>query len=130
MTEKTTALPAVPRVLLFAIQTSHAGSCRLPKLFKEAGFRVGILGLRSSLLQTTRHADEKFVLPARRFEPLIRHGLERAFAGFRPDIIVPCDERAVSVVNYWTGQAERPELLSSGLRDCLAFSLGSLEGLP
>jgi biotin carboxylase len=69
-------------------------------------------------------------LPARRFEPLIRHGLERAFAGFRPDIIVPCDERAVSVVNYWTGQAERPELLSSGLRDCLAFSLGSLEGLP
>jgi hypothetical protein len=130
MIEKTTAPPGGPRVLLFAIQTSHAGSCRLPKLFKEAGFRVGILGLRSSLLQTTRHADERFVLPARRFEPLIRHGLEKAFANFHPDVIVPCDERAVSVVNYWIDRRGRSALLSPGLRDRLALSLGSLEGLP
>jgi hypothetical protein len=121
---------ADPRVLLFAIQTSHAGSCRLPKAFKEAGFRVGVLGLRRSLLHATRHADEKFRLPARRFEPLIRYGLARAFGNFRPDIIVPCDERAVSVVNYWVADAARAATLPPGLRECLDRSLGGLERLP
>ena len=33
---------AAPRVLLFTIQTSHTGSCRLPKMFSEAGFVVGV----------------------------------------------------------------------------------------
>ncbi|MBN8994082.1 MAG: ATP-grasp domain-containing protein [Rhizobiales bacterium] len=130
MTDEPSALAPIPRVLLFAIQTSHAGSCRLPKLFREAGFRVGILGLRSSLLQTTRHADERFVLSARRFEPRIRSSLERAFAAFRPDIIVPCDERAVSVVNYWVGSGAGTAALTPSLRACLAHSLGSLERLP
>jgi hypothetical protein len=120
----------LPRILLFAIQTSHAGSCRLPKLFKEAGFRVGVLGLRGSLLHATRYADEKFRLPARRFEPLIRHGLAKAFADFRPDVIVPCDERAVSVVNYWVGDATRAAALPPGLSKCLGRSLGRLERLP
>jgi hypothetical protein len=120
----------LPRVLLFAIQTSHAGSCRLPKLFEEAGFRVGILALRSSLLQSSRHVHERFRLPARRFEPLIRSGVEKAFAIFRPDIIVPCDERAVSIVNYWVGGGRRTTPLSAGIRQCLTASLGSLQRLP
>jgi len=120
--------PAAPRVLLFAIQTSHAGSCRLPKLFKEAGFRVGVLGLRSSLLHASRHCDERFRLRARRFEPLIRSSLEKAFAAFRPDIIVPCDERAVSIVDHWIG-GQQASPLSAGLRDCLVASLGKPERL-
>ncbi|MGB3900505.1 MAG: ATP-grasp domain-containing protein [Mesorhizobium sp.] len=128
MTEKTMVSPAAPRVLLFAIQTSHAGSCRLPKLFKEAGFRVGVLGLRSSLLHASRHCDERFRLRARRFEPLIRSSLEKAFAAFRPDIIVPCDERAVSIVDHWIG-GQQASPLSAGLRDCLVASLGKPERL-
>jgi glutathione synthase/RimK-type ligase-like ATP-grasp enzyme len=120
--------PAAPRVLLFAIQTSHAGSCRLPKLFKEAGFRVGVLGLRSSLLHASRHSDERFRLRARRFEPLIRSSLEKAFDAFRPDIIVPCDERAVSIVDHWIG-GQQASPLSAGLRDCLVASLGKPERL-
>jgi hypothetical protein len=119
-----------PRILLFAIQTSHAGSCRLPKLFKEAGYRVGVLGLRGSLLHSTRHVDERFRLPARRFEPLIRYGLAKAFADFRPDVIVPCDERAVSVINYWIGDGSRATVLPPGLRECLDRSLGGLGRLP
>ena len=120
--------PAAPRVLLFAIQTSHAGSCRLPKLFKEAGFRVGVLGLRSSLLHASRHSDERFRLRVRRFEPLIRSSLEKAFDAFRPDIIVPCDERAVSIVDHWIG-GQQASPLSAGLRDCLVASLGKPERL-
>jgi glutathione synthase/RimK-type ligase-like ATP-grasp enzyme len=122
------APPAASRVLLFAIQTSHAGSCRLPKLFKEAGFRVGVLGLRSSLLHASRHSDERFRLRARRFEPLIRSSLEKAFDAFRPDIIVPCDERAVSIVDHWIG-GQQASPLSAGLRDCLVASLGKPERL-
>ncbi len=127
MTEKRMVSSTPPRVLLFAIQTSHAGSCRLPKLFKEAGFQVGVLGLRSSLLRASRHSDERFRLRARRFEPLIRSSIEKAFAAFRPDIIVPCDERAVSIVDYWIGGGQQVSSLSADLRDCLITSLGKPE---
>ncbi|WP_187972420.1 ATP-grasp domain-containing protein [Aquibium microcysteis] len=114
-----------PRILLFTIQTSHPGSCRLPKYLKAAGFHVGVLGLPRSLILASSHADERFRLMARRFEPLIRASVERAFRSFRPDIVVPCDERAVSVVGSWLGD-EAPAL-SVDLMQCLRRSLGSLE---
>ena len=112
-----------PRILLFAIQTSHTGSCRLPKYLKAAGFTVGVLGLPRSLIAASSHADARYTLLARRFEPMIRGSVERAFRAFRPDIIVPCDERAVSVVGRWLGP-DAPHL-SPGLLDCLSRSLGS-----
>jgi hypothetical protein len=112
-----------PRILLFALQTSHSGSCRLPKLFQQNGFTVAVLGLRRSLLLATRYADARFILHARRFEPLIRLDLERVFASFAPDIIVPCDERAVSILNHWMS-AERARL-SPALLACLDRSLGT-----
>lgn len=121
------ALPAAmaPRILLFAIQTSHTGSCRLPKFLKAAGFTVGVLGLPRSLIMASAHADARYTLLARRYEPMIRRSVEQAFRAFRPDIIVPCDERAVSVVGSWLG-SEAPHV-SSDLLECLARSLGSTE---
>lgn len=119
------------RVLLFAIQTSHYGSCRLPKVLKEAGFCVGVLALRGNLIHATRYIDKRFTLGARRFEPIIRRGIENAFEKFAPDIIVPCDERAAAIVNHWVeweGGRGRP--LSPQLLQCLERSLGSLQRLP
>lgn len=114
-----------PRILLFTIQTSHPGSCRLPKYLRAAGFHVGVLGLPRSLILASSHADARYTLMARRFEPMIRASVERAFRSFRPDIVVPCDERAVSVVGSWLGRQAPP--LSAGLVRCLRRSLGSIE---
>ena len=114
-----------PRILLFTIQTSHPGSCRLPKYLKAAGFHVGVLGLPRSLILASSHADARYTLMARRFEPMIRASVERAFRSFRPDIVVPCDERAVSVVGSWLGP--HAPALSADLMQCLRRSLGSIE---
>lgn len=116
-----------PRILLFTIQTSHPGSCRLPKYLKAAGFHVGVLGLPRSLIVSSSHADARYTLMARRFEPLIRMSVERAFRAFRPDIVVPCDERAVSVVGSWL---ERDAPVSPDLMHCLKRSLGAIETFP
>ncbi len=120
--------PSPPRILLFALQTSHTGSCRLPKLLKDAGFVVGVAALPNGLLYASRHSDRKFAILARRFEPLIRIGLERAFRGFSPDIIVPCDERAIALVSHWL-TAEGGNKLSAALAAKLAASLGDVETL-
>jgi predicted ATP-grasp superfamily ATP-dependent carboligase len=37
---------------------------------------------------------------------------------------VPCDERAVSVIDYWIGGSQQDTPLTSGLRECLVSSLG------
>lgn len=118
-----------PRVLIFAIQTSHFGSCRLPKALKEAGFCVGVLALRGNLIHASRYVDRKFTLGARRFEPIIRHGIENAFEKFAPDIIVPCDERAAAIVSHWVEKGSG-RLLSLRLLQCLERSLGPVEALP
>lgn len=120
-----------PRVLIFAIQTSHFGSCRLPKALKEAGFCVGVLALRGNLIHASRYIDRKFMLRARRFEPVIRRGIENAFEKFAPDIIVPCDERAAAIVNHWVEKgAGSARSLSPQLLQCLERSLGAVESLP
>lgn len=119
------------RVLLFAIQSSHPGSCRLPKVLQEAGFCVGVLALKGSLIHATRYIDSKFMLRARRFEPIIRHGIESAFKKFAPDIIVPCDELAAAIVNHWVGKGTgEGRTLSPQLLQCLERSLGAAGDLP
>ncbi|WP_378944186.1 ATP-grasp domain-containing protein [Mesorhizobium sp. ANAO-SY3R2] len=118
-------------MLLFAIQTSHFGSCRLPKALKEAGFCVGALAPRSSLVHASRYVDERFRLGARRFEPIIRHGIENAFKKFGPDLIVPCDEWAAAIVNHWVGKGGGSgRRLTPQLLQCLERSLGPLQRLP
>lgn len=119
-----------PRVLLFS-QTGHDGSSRLPKALKEAGFCVGVLARRSNLIHATRYIDRKFMLGTRRFEALIRRGIEHAFEEFAPDIIVPCDERAAAMVSHWVGKrAGSGRSLSPQLLQCLERSLGPVEALP
>lgn len=120
--------PAAPkRLLLFAVQTSHVGTCRLPKVLIEAGFEIASLSRPNSLLYSTRYLQRRFRLNARRFAPIMLGDLERAYRNFRPDIIIPCDERAALLVRYWAAKERKaaghlsPELLS-----CLARSLGEL----
>lgn len=117
------------RALIFALQTSHFGSCRLPKALKEAGFCVGVLALRGNLVHASRYIDRKFTLGARRFEPIIRRGIENAFEKFAPDIVVPCDERAVAIMNHWIGKEGTGRCLSPQLLRCLERSLGRLDCL-
>jgi len=123
--------PSAPkRLLLFAVQTSHVGTCRLPKVLSEAGFEIASLSQASSLLYNTRYLQRRFRLHARRFAPIMLADLERAHRNFRPDIIIPCDERAASLVRYWAAIERRaPGHLSSGLLSCLMRSLGQLDTL-
>lgn len=118
------------RVLLFS-QTNHYGSSRLPKALKDAGFCVAVLAVEGNLIRQSRYLDAKFTLGANQFESAIRRRLETAFKTFAPDIIVPCDERAVAMVNYWAGKTSRDgRTLSPRLLQCLERSLGCVENLP
>ncbi|MDH6230322.1 hypothetical protein M2281_000894 [Mesorhizobium soli] len=97
---------------------------------KEAGFGVGVLAPKGSLIHSTRYIDEKFILGARGFEPIIRRGIKNAFEKFAPDIIVPCDEQAAAIVSHWVEKgAGTGRLLPPQLLQCLERSLGAAEGL-
>lgn len=118
------------RVLLFGVQTNHAGSCRLPKVLKAAGFSVGAVAQPGSFLHVAGEVDRHFYFVARRFAPGIRWGLESALRQFDPDVVVPGDERAAALIRYWIAKEKVGDgVLSPALRDCLRRSLGALETL-
>lgn len=83
-----------------------------------------------NLIRQSRYVDAHFSLSKRKLEPAVRRNLEGAFSAFEPDIIVPCDEHAVAMVNHWVGRPGGTRTLSSPLLQCLARSLGALESLP
>jgi hypothetical protein len=122
--------PPNRRVLLFGVQTNHAGSCRLPKVLKAAGFKVAVVAKGGSFLHAAGDVDRHFYFSARRFAPGIRWGLERACRQFEPEIVVPGDERAAALIRYWVAKEKLGEgILSPTLRDRLEHSLGALETL-
>lgn len=118
------------KVLLFAIQTSHIGSCRLPKALVGAGCEVAALALPSSLLVHSGYLSKHFPLRARRFGTLILRDLERAVAQFAADLLIPCDERAVLFVQHAAAREQsRAGHLSGTLLRCIERSLGDLGSL-
>jgi hypothetical protein len=124
------ARPSNRRILLFGVQTNHAGSCRLPKVLRAAGFSVGVVAKPSSFLHAAGDVDRHFYFAARRFAPGIRWGLERACRQFEPDVIIPSDERAAALIRYWVAaEASGNGVFSPTLRDCLRRSLGALDTL-
>jgi hypothetical protein len=126
-----TAAAGSPRMLLFALQTSHASSCRWPKAFGEAGFVVAALCGRSSLLRSSQYLRQAYPLHARRLAPVVLHDLKAAFRQFQPDLIVPCDERAVQILAYFLRREQAaPRFLPPALLSCLRVSLGRLETFP
>jgi predicted ATP-grasp superfamily ATP-dependent carboligase len=123
--------PSAPRrVLLFTALASNVATYRLPKVLTEAGFEIAALSQPKSLFNNTRYLQRRFRLNARRFAPIMRADLERAYRHFRPDIIIPCCERAASLVQYWAAkERQAPGYLSPGLLACLGRSVGQLETL-
>jgi predicted ATP-grasp superfamily ATP-dependent carboligase len=122
--------PAPNRVLLFTALAGNVATYRLPKVLTEAGFEIAALSQPQSLFNHTRYLQRRFRLNARRFAPIMRADLERAYRHFRPDIIIPCCERAASLVRYWVeNERNASGHLSPGLLACLARSVGKLETL-
>jgi hypothetical protein len=124
-------VPAPPgRILLFGMQLNHPGSCRLPKVLKTAGFKVGVVAKWGSFLHAAGGVDRHFYFAAQRFAPGVLWGLENACRKFTPEIIVPCDERGAALIRYWVAkEGGGNAVLSPALRDCLKRSLGALETL-
>jgi hypothetical protein len=112
------------------MQLNHPGSCRLPKVLKAAGFKVGVVARAGSFLHAAGSVDRHFYFAAQRFAPGVLWGIESACRKFVPEIIVPCDERGAALVRYWVAkEAAGNAALSPALRACLKRSLGALETL-
>lgn len=120
------------RVLLVALEARHISSCRLPAAFAAAGAELAALAAPDSLMFRSRHIATRFPLEATLNARRLRARLERAVAAFAPDLLVPCDERTLWLMDHLAGEAGRPGLaaLSPGLAACLARSLGRLDTLP
>lgn len=119
------------RLLLVALEARHISSCRLPAAFAAAGAELAALATPDSLMFRSRHIATRFPLEATLNARRLRAGLERAVAAFAPDLLVPCDERTLWLLDHLSTQAGRPGRapLSPALAACLVRSLGRLDTL-
>lgn len=120
------------RVLLVALEERHISSCRLPAAFAAAGAEVGALAGADSLMFRSRHVAVRLPLDETLNARRLLAQVESAVAAFAPDLLVPCDERALWLLDHGCAHAGRLGLpaLSPGLKACLARSLGRLDTLP
>lgn len=118
-------------MLMLALQPDYVSTSRLPKSFSAAGFELACLSQPSSLLHHTRYIEKRYALRSDRSATTILRDLETAFLAFQPDILVPCDERAIELLHYWVRhERAAPGQVSAPLLACLSRSLGSLDHLP
>lgn len=117
-------------MLMLALQPDYVSTSRLPKSFSAAGFELASLSPPSSLLHHTRYVGNRYSFRSSRSATTMLRDLEKAFLAFQPDILVPCDERAIELLHYWVRhERAAPGKLSAPLLACLSWSLGSLEHL-
>src|ERR1700761_4769074 len=86
-------------ILLVGFDSQRWGSARLVKALGAAGFRVAALCASENPLAKTRYLDKHFPLPdvlsSRHFESR----LARAIEDWKPELIVPADERVVACLH-------------------------------
>lgn len=119
------ATPARP-VVLVAASFNWVASSRLALGLAEAGFAVEAVCPR-------RHSLWKLRLPERlhRYSPVRpQASLARAIAASRPDLIVPCDDRAAQALHGLYARSDPATAEGAALRARLERSLGRAANFP
>ena len=86
-----------PSVLLIAIDNWYGGP-RLPTALSQAGLQVGLLCTADNNAAKSRGVQRCFPVLSNDNWQIIDDALRRVLDDFRPDFIVPTDERAVQLV--------------------------------
>jgi len=108
-----------PKILL-ATSVSWTSVARLAGAFAEAGCLVGALAPRGALVTTSR-----YVARTHRYQPLAAiESLRMAIGASHPDLVVPCDDRAVSDLLDLYSAANRAEPAAASI---IRRSLGNPE---
>lgn len=109
-----------PRVLL-AHALRWPNVARLCKACHDAGFAVGAVAVADHPIHRMQSADRTFVY--RQTAP--RECLREAIETYRPDLIIPCDDRIVAHLSWlYQEAAGRPEPAAARLRNLIETSLG------
>jgi Carbamoyl-phosphate synthase L chain, ATP binding domain len=115
-----------PKVLIIAFQENWVAIARLPKALQQAGFAVAALCPPNSYLAATKYLDGLFPCCSRRSGRKIFNQLKHIVHFWKPEIIVPGDERAVDFLlrlvqlHHQAKNEITPEML-----ECLRFSFGN-----
>ncbi len=113
-------------ILMIAFESGRWGPSRLPKALSQAGFQVAALCPSDNALAQTRFLDRHFPLPDVRSSRSFERRLVQAMREWRPDLIVPADERTVACLHALvrrTGSGGHSRL-TQGERDTVVASLG------
>lgn len=83
-------------ILMVSFEAGRSGPARLPKELAAAGFRVHALCLAGDALGATRFVERVFILHSVKSLRCVERQLGEVMTASQPDLIVPCDERAVA----------------------------------
>ena len=109
-----------PRVLL-AHALRWPNVARLSTAHRDAGFAVGAVAVADHPVHQMRSPQRTFVY--RQTAP--RECLREAIEAYRPDLIIPCDDRIVAHLSWlYQEAAGRSDPVAIGLRDLIQTSLG------
>jgi hypothetical protein len=86
-------------VLMVAFEGGRWGATRLVKPLRQAGFGVAALCPADNPLMHTRFLRQHFPLSSVNSSARVEKALARAMAQWKPGLIVPCDERAVTCLH-------------------------------
>jgi len=115
-------MTARPKILLTALE--NFGTARLPRELQAAGFRAGIACRQEAFLAKTRFFEERFFFSPKNHGPGLLAALSGIVSAWRPDWVVPMDDRAALFLARG-GSYKKDEVLAK----LLTRSLGNPDGV-
>jgi len=88
--------------ILLVTSVRWASAARLAGAFAQSGCAVDALFPEGHALAKSRYPEKRFAY--RPLQPL--KALERAIAGSRPDLVIPCDDRAAAQLRRLKGESD------------------------
>ncbi len=115
-----------PRLLIVAFEEGRWGAARLVRPLDETGFRVAALCPDANPVAQTRFLRRHFPLAEVRNGRVIAAAFAACMRGWRPELVVPADERAVAFLQSLVRRAAcgRPTRLDDRSLAVLRRSLG------
>lgn len=114
---------------MLALELHWPAAARLPRALQTAGFEVGVLCRPSAYLARTKFIDHVFPLPSESRGRAIFAHLVAAAQAWRPDLVLPMDDRsALFLAQAHAEASNRRDLLT--LAQLLQTSLGKPANLP
>lgn len=115
------------KILLVGIEDHRWGPPRLPKALAAAGFEVAVLAPHGNPTAQSRHSHRHYEWTRSRAWVRLASGLRQALTDWQPELVVPCDEQVVALIQFllrnphMTGLCRWPH----GAREVLASSMGA-----